>query len=212
MNELRRKIVLAVPLAPLVGLSACGGGDEAAADRSPGTQPDSLQAQALGTVNGLGLTTSAGTSRKLDSVFTAYTDLKVILPDSTPTTQSCLNGITLHVALTEEIRGYRRSVLLKLGNPALNKSYALSTLPDDDALLVINGGPSNTHHEYRLKSGSIMLAAYDARTNQVTLSFSNVQGQPTPVAVAPGNAAAQPVILNGRLASVFRPETAAWMA
>lgn len=212
MNEIRRKIVTAVPLVPLVGLSACGGGGEVAGETSQANAGGRAQAMAAGTVNGLGLkVTQPSIWYKLDSVFTAYSDLKVIVPDATPVCQACLNGTTLYVTLTEEIRGYRRSVILKLAAPALNTSYTVSALAAGDAMVVVNDGTSGSHYEYILNSGTIKLTGYDTSTNKATMSFTNVQGSPTLTTIAPGNAATRALRLDGVLATAFRQETAAWM-
>lgn len=214
MNEIRRKIVTVAPLVPFVGLSACGGGAEGGSEEtSQANAGGRAQAMASGTVNNLGLTvTQPSIFYKLDTVFTAYSDLKVIVPDATPVCQGCLNGTTLYVTLTEEIRGYRRSVILKLTAPTLNKSYTVSSLTAGDAMVVVNDGSTDSHYEYILNSGTIKLTAYDSTTSKATMSFTNVQGSPTSTTIAPGNAATRALRLDGALATVVRQEAAAWMA
>lgn len=214
MNEIRRKIVVAAPLVPLVGLTACGGGTGSGADDGVAVASEGrAQAQASATVNGLGLkVTQPSLLYKLDSIFTAYTDLKYIVPDTTPVCQGCLNGSTLYVTLTEEIRGYRRSVILKLSAPVLNKSYTVSALAAGDAMVVVNDNASGSHYEYILNTGTIKITAYDTTNNKATMSFTNVQGSPTSTAIAPGNSATRALRLDGSLMSTFRQETAAWMA
>lgn len=215
MNEIRRKIVMAAPLVPVAGLTACGGGSDnaSAGDTSQGAAGNRAQAMAVSTVGGLGLTvTAVSTSSGLDTVFTKASNLKVILPDATPTCQSCLNGTSLYVTLSEEISGYRRAIILKLSSPALNKAYTVSSLVSGDAMVVVNdGNNSNAHYEYILNSGTIKLTAYDPSTNKATMSFSNVQGSPTSINTAYNNTATHTLRLDGAVATVFRQETAAWM-
>lgn len=211
MNEIRRKIIVTAPLVPLVGLVGCGGGSDVE-ETLQSDEGGLAQPMASGTVNSLGLkVTQPSILYKLDSVFTAYSDLKVIVPDATPIRQSCLNGTTLYVTLTEEIRGYCRSVILKLADPAPNKSYTVSSLPAGDAMVVVNEGASGAHFEYILNSGTIKLTAYDTTGKKATMSFSNVRGAPTATTIAPGNAATRSLRLDGSLATTFTPETAAWM-
>lgn len=213
MDEIRRKMIVTAPLVPLLGLTGCGGGDNPSGETAQANAGGRAQAMASGTVNGLGLkVTQPSLLYKLDSIFTAYSDLKVIVPDATPVCQACLNGTTLYVTLTEEIRGYRRSVILQLAAPVLNKSYTVSALTAGNAMVVVNDGASGSHYEYILNSGTIKLTAYDTTANKVTMSFTNVQGSPTSTTIAPGNAATRALRLDGSLAAAFRQETAAWMA
>lgn len=236
MNNTRRKIVTTVPLLPLVGLAACGGGSDVASTNGDAGR---AQAMAAGTVNGYGLKVAKSltlytgilewTTYYADTIWTDSPELNYIVPASTmpgdtmALCNGCLtgpkvngaiatSGATLFLLMTEEVSGYRRAVSLKLklGGTPLNQSFDLSTLAAGDASVVVNNAKGD-HYEYFLSSGTVKITTWDATANRVVLSFNSVRGTPAPTSVVPLNRAGSPMALSGSLFSNFRSEDATWM-
>jgi len=226
MNNTRRKIVTAVPLLPLVGLAACGGGSEVAS-----TDGDTGRAQAMaaGTVNGYGLKVAprltvyegslTWSTYNADKIWTDFADLAYITPASTmpgdtmALCNGCFNGSTLFLIMTEEIRGYRRAVSLKfnLGTTApLGQSFDLSKLAAGDASIVVNSA-AGAHYEYFLTKGTVKIVTWDTAAKRAVVRFSSVQGWPASKSIVPGNSAGAPMALSGDLFSTFLVENATWM-
>ena len=201
MNNTRRKIVTTVPLLPLVGLAACGGGSDVASTNGDAGR---AQAMAAGTVNGYGLKVAprltvyegglTWSTYSADTIWTDYSDLAYLTPASTmpgdtmALCNGCLNGTTLFLIMTEEIRGYRRAVSLKLKiDPAQkNPSFDLSKLAAGDASVVVNSA-SGSHYEYFLTKGTVSLVTWDTTAKRAVVRFSSVQGWPAPKGTVPGD-------------------------
>ena len=236
MNNTRRKIVTTVPLLPLVGLAACGGGSDVASTNGDAGR---AQAMAAGTVNGYGLKVAKSltlytgilewTTYYADTIWTDSPELNYIVPASTmpgdtvALCNGCLtgpkvngaiatSGATLFLLMTEEVSGYRRAVSLKLklGGTPLNPSFDLSKLAAGDASVVVNSA-SGSHYEYFLTKGTVSLVTWDTTAKRAVVRFSSVQGWPAPKGTVPGNSAGSPMALSGDLFSTFLVENATWM-
>lgn len=235
MNKTRRTIVTTAPLLPLVGLAGCGGGTDA-----PPAADGRAQAMATGTVNGYGLKVAKSltvyngglswTTYNADTIWTDYSDLNYITPaatmpgDTMALCNGCVTGpkaangsiptagATFFLLMTEEVRGYRRAVSLKLklGATPLNQTFDLAALPAGDASVVVNNASGN-HYEYFLNSGTVKIQAWNATAGSAVLRFTSVRGWPAATTIVPGNRAGAPLALSGDLFSNFRSEDATWM-
>jgi hypothetical protein len=211
MNKTRRSLILALPAAPLMSLTACMD----VADTDSDALVPRAQAQGLKPANGLGLRVK-GTLLKLpDAIFKAGTNLEYIVPDVT-VIQGCLSSGTLWVTLLEYVGNYHRSIALKLPSPAVGKVYNIATTPSGDAVVVVNDATAIAvkHYDYLLNKGTIKVSAMtDADGDRaVTLVFAGVVGAPTPTGVAPSNAATRVLQLDGTVKVSYVKESVSALA
>jgi hypothetical protein len=187
MNKTRRSLILALPAAPLMSLTACMD----VADTDSDALVPRAQAQGLKPANGLGLRVK-GTLLKLpDAIFKAGTNL-------------------------EYVGNYHRSIALKLPSPAVGKVYNIATTPSGDAVVVVNDATAIAvkHYDYLLNKGTIKVSAMtDADGDRaVTLVFAGVVGAPTPTGVAPSNAATRVLQLDGTVKVSYVKESVSALA
>lgn len=223
MDKTRRSLILGASTLPLVGLTACGGGNgETSASADLGGQ---AHAQATSSTSSSTLKVVAVNALSLyDSLFYSYNGGQYIVP--TPNKMhACKNGNTMWVCISETIapsqsvsQTYQRNLQLQVNNFSLTQGKTFT--PGADLVfgnLVVNAD-DGTHADWEVGgSGSITSSAIvsstsnDVTTGQFVLTFNNLLVNITPSSKLQSNAARYAMLLTGYTTIPFRVEDAAWL-
>lgn len=219
MDETRRSLILGVSALPLVGLSACGGGnDESQTASSNG------RAQAQGYVSSGNTTLTVAplqTNGDVDLLFADGTNStpnnggRFITPD-TSKVMACLNGTMMFVCISENVAGYSRTVYLQLQNFNTNTGigtiYAVGNKLAFGNLFV--NGDSGTHGDWGVQPvGDITVSVISNPTSTangvMTLTFNKLKVDVVTddkKILAGTNKAKLPMLLQGAITLQFTQE------
>lgn len=211
---------------PLLGLTGCGGGDDAATGLS---DTERAGAQALSKVDGMGLQVRGTYSSSLkrfvsppDSVFYAGTAYEYIVPNPTMIQAVRVSGSgladVLSLAVWEGVSTHHRSVALKLKDPAVGKVYDMAAQVPGEAAVAVHlvgydssGAGYVNQYDYLLNKGTVRIVSLT--DTEVVLEFTGVVGSPTAKTLVPANKAARGLQLDGQIRVMCRHETedVAWL-
>lgn len=221
MDKTRRSLILGASTLPLVGLTACGGGNgEPGTSTGPGGQ---AQAQAVSSTSSSTLKVVAA-NILYDSLFYSYNGGQYIVP--TPNKMhACLNGNTMWVCISETIapsqsvsQTYQRNLQLQVNNFSLSQGKTFT--PGADLVLgnLVVNADDGTHADWEVgSSGSITSSAMVSSTSngittgQFVLTFNNLLVNITSSSKLQSNAARYAMLLTGYTTIPFRVEDAAWL-
>jgi hypothetical protein len=237
MDQLRRKLVLASPVALGLALTGCGGGGDSG-DASAQNAASAAATTAIASTN-------SGTIKvtTTDLAFAAASKLggATLTPNAT-ITQACRNGNKLHLCITETIPVWpatsmtddsiSRTVILTLdlgtaAPPGAGQTLTLKSAQIASGALLVNQLKRGTaRYDYKLASStaaSVVLADYVVTTTgqglgiartagTIKVTLNNVPFAVTTGLVANSNSATKPATLTGKLTLNVTEETADWIA
>jgi len=225
MDKVRRSLVISTPVVTVLGLTACGGGGEAATQTTQAHESGTrAQVQAVTSSNNTGLLVNGsqyflGAFWKLaDSIFLSGSQPITMVPDAS-LVHGCNDNGTLQLTMWMGTETHQRAVTMKLRAPVKDKIYDVSQLPTGEAALVVTvmqfdtttGKGSSAHYDYLLNSGQVKVISEPGV--DVTLTFTAVKGTVTSTALVPNNVATRPLQLDGTITvRLGTPQTVDWLA